>query len=120
MHRPEGVVTMESQQEAFQLAVQRLAQGKRNTDVIGELASAGVPEDAARFIVDRAQEIKKRVYRKEGMKTVGIGLGIIAVGAVITALSYEYSSGGHYLVTSGAFVVGGWVTLKGLWRTALG
>ena len=96
------------------------AQGKRNGDVIIELASAGVPEDAALFIVYRAQEIKKRVCRKEGMKTVGIGLGIIAVGAVITALSYEYSSSGHYLVTSGAFVVGGWVTLKGLWRAAIG
>ncbi len=53
---------------------------------------------------------------KMGLINMGVGVAIAAVGVVATVVSYSLVSGGGgtYIVTMGAFIVGGWRFLVGL------
>lgn len=47
--------------------------------------------------------------------TLGLGLGLVVLGGVITAVTYSSASaGGHYVVPAGLFVVGFILVLKAL------
>ena len=55
--------------------------------------------------------------RKVGLKTIGVGIGFVLLGSVITGITYSAAkSGGSYVITTGLFLVGGWIVLKGIWK----
>lgn len=108
-------------QQVYLFATESIAAGKRKSAVIRELIEIGIPEDAARHITEQAYQLKKSVFRKQGLKTICIGAGLIALGAAITGATYSMaSSGGYYIATTGLFLVGGFTIIKGLWRTVIG
>lgn len=98
-----------------------IAEGKSKSDVVAHLVGEGCPNDLAEAIVKRGAEIKAEEFRKSGKATLLIGVGILGLGALITAGSYNMASGGgHYVITSGLFMVGAWFVIKGLWRSVAG
>lgn len=108
-------------QQLFNHAAVSLAEGRSKRSVIAEFIERGVPPDAAESIVAQAHEYKTSEFRKGGMKTVGIGVGFLALGGIITAATYSATSpGGTYVITTGLFLVGAIMILKGLWRTMVG
>ena len=99
----------------------QIAEGKSKSEVIKLLQDEGCPAELASAIVQRGHEIKKTEFRKSGKTTILIGAGMLGLGALITAGSYNMASGGgHYVITSGLFLVGAWLVLKGLWRSVAG
>lgn len=99
----------------------QIAEGKSKTEVVAGLEAEGCPKELAEAIAARGQEIKKAEFRKGGKTTMLIGTGMLGLGIVITSLSYNTASpGGHYVITSGLIMVGGWLILKGLWRSMAG
>jgi predicted phage tail protein len=62
--------------------------------------------------------LKMQDFRKEGLVTVAIGVAFLAVGGIITAATFSAaSSGGHFVVTTGLFLVGIVKVVQGIWRT---
>lgn len=56
-----------------------------------------------------------------GLKTALRGLVIVVIGIIFTAVSYSLassgsSSSGRYLIAGGAFVIGGWYIISGLYK----
>mgnify|MGYP003387246065 CR=1 FL=1 len=99
------------------------ADGKSKAEVIKELLSHGIPQEAAEAIANKGQEIKSAEARKSGSTTMMIGAGIFVVGLAITLGTHEAaasSGGGRYVVAYGAILGGVWVFLKGLWRSMAG
>ena len=102
-------------QKLYNLAITELFEGKQDTLVIANFISLGIPEVLAKEIVFNANKYKKQESRKIGLKTVGMGIGFILLGFIITGITYSIaSSGGIYVVTTGLFLVGGWNVLKGV------
>ena len=86
------------------------ADGKSRAEVIKELLSYGMTDEAAEA-------------RKSGGTTMMIGAGICVVGLAITLGTHEAAAsngGGHYVIAYGAILGGAWVFLKGLWRSMAG
>jgi hypothetical protein len=98
-----------------------IAEGKSKNQVIADLQKDGCPNELATAIVTRGAEIKATEFRKSGKTTILIGAGMLGVGTLITAGTYSVASGGgHYVITSGLFLVGAWLVIKGLWRSVAG
>jgi len=95
-------------------------EGKSPDSVRAMFVEHGCTPETADALTARALAFKQRYLRKEGLKTIAIGVSIIALGAMLTGIWLAISSGDHLIVTSGAFLVGGWYTLKGLWRVLIG
>lgn len=100
----------------------QIAEGKSKSEVIAVLESEGCPKELAQVIAARGEEVKKAEFRKGGKTTMLIGAGMLGLGIAITAGSYSAaaSGGGHYVITSGPIIVGGWLILKGFWRSVAG
>jgi|JI10StandDraft_1071094.scaffolds.fasta_scaffold150324_2 hypothetical protein len=99
------------------------ADGKSRAEVIKELLSYGMTDEAAEAIANKGQEIKSAEARKSGGTTMMIGAGICVVGLAITLGTHEAAAsngGGHYVIAYGAILGGAWVFLKGLWRSMAG
>ncbi|MFQ2917788.1 hypothetical protein ACK3YF_00915 [Aeromonas allosaccharophila] len=116
---------MNEQQELisqlFNHAAISLAEGKSMKSVVAEFVDKGVPLGIAENIVAQANKYKKEEFRKGGLKTLGIGVALLAFGGVITAVTYSAAGpGGTYVITSGLFLVGAITILRGLWRTMVG
>jgi hypothetical protein len=102
-------------------ASQHRANAKTRDEVVSELESHGVPKDAAESIVSSADEIndaKKANARGDARLLMLVGIGAVAVGIAISFLTYEVAApGGRYVIMGGAVLGGGWIFLKGLWRS---
>ncbi|MGV0960187.1 MAG: hypothetical protein ACOYB1_10155 [Limnohabitans sp.] len=114
-----------TQEQALARLVMRsaseIAEGKSKSDVIKQLESEGCSAELSQVIVNRGAEIKKQEFKKGGKTTILIGIGMLGLGTAITAGSYSAASGGgHYVITSGLFMVGAWLVIKGLWRSVAG
>lgn len=99
-----------------------IAEGKSKAEVVSEFVAQGVPQDLAKNIATKGEEVKKAEFRKGGQTTMLIGAGLAGLGIAITAGTYSAASsgGGHYVITYGLIIYGIWIFLKGLWRTAAG
>jgi len=60
--------------------------------------------------------------REPGCLYIGFGLILLAVGGVVTWLTYSAAKeqGGYYVITIGLFLAGGLSLLRGLWKTFTG
>lgn len=103
-------------------AAQQIAAGKSRDEVASALEKNGVAPAAALAIATRGEEIKKAEFRKGGQTSMLIGAGLAGLGIAITAGTYSAASsgGGHYVITYGLIFGGGWLFLKGLWRSMAG
>lgn len=108
-------------QQLFEQAVVALAEGKAKPAVIGDLVAQGVPKEVAESLVQKAEVYKKSEFRKSGMTSLMIGVGLIVLGAVITGATYSAADpGGTFVVTIGLFLAGGIAVLRGLGRALVG
>lgn len=108
-------------QQLFNHAAVSLAEGRSTSSVIVEFVEKGVPVEAAENIVAQANDYKKSEFRNGGLKAIGIGVALIALGGVITAATYSVARpGGTYVITSGLFLVGALTFLRGTWRFIVG
>src|SRR5712675_2021218 len=58
---------------------------------------------------------------RTGLANMGIGVGLAAIGIIITAVTYSAAShGGTYVVAWGAIAVGAWRFLLGLFQILRG
>ncbi|WP_423808334.1 hypothetical protein OUO06_19985 (plasmid) [Photobacterium damselae] len=105
----------------LQYSTLSLMQGRTKKSIEIELMEDGLSQDVASEIVNRASEYKKKTVRKNGLKQIGIGAGFIIIGGMITMATYSIASlSGHYVVTTGLFLVGAWNIVKGLWKCLVG
>ncbi len=100
----------------------QIAEGKSKSEVVSILEKDGCSNDLAQAIAARGEEVKKTEFKKGGKTTMLIGAGMLGLGIAITVGSYSAASsgGGHYVITSGLIMVGGWLILKGFWRSMAG
>ena len=102
-------------------AASEMARGLGKNRVRRHLVQQGIPEDLAKDVVDAARAQARSHAGSEGSRNLMIGLGWLALGAVITGFTYtQASSGGSYVVTTGLFAVGGIQTLLGLYHMMKG
>ena len=81
-------------------------------------------EEKARKKEEKRQEklawaaTSKSERRASGIRHIGIGIGVFAIGVGVTVGSAMFSSetGGWFLVTYGAIIVGIGMVAKGIWR----
>ena len=74
--------------------------------------------EIAILLVNQGRVILKEIKREKGRKQISSGLLLLAIGAVITFISYTMASaGGSYLVMTGALVWGGWTIIKGIFNS---
>lgn len=107
--------------QLFEHATLSLAKGKSKKAIISDFIENGIPHDSAIDIVSHASNYKKREFRKSGVKTIGIGTGLLALGGLITSATYTAAGAGDtYIVTTGLFAVGAIIIIKGLWRCIVG
>ncbi|MBA5683813.1 hypothetical protein FD722_07920 [Photobacterium damselae subsp. damselae] len=105
----------------LQYSTLSLMQGRTKKSIEIELMEDGLSQDIVTEIVNRASEYKKKTVRKNGLKQIGIGSGFIILGGMITIATYSVASiSGHYVVTTGLFLVGVWNIVKGLWKCLVG
>jgi DNA-directed RNA polymerase subunit M/transcription elongation factor TFIIS len=83
-----------------------------NLTPTGELTTQGGLKEAADSAEERALQTGKSLPVESD---IAIGVGAMALGGVITAFSYAAASpGGHYIITTGLFIWGGWKVIKGI------
>lgn len=96
-----------------------LAQGTPVHKEVDQLTAKGLPAESARVLADEANRIKKAAFRKAGLQAAATGACYVAAGLIITGVTYSLELP-IFLVAWGPVVFGGWQTLKGLYRAALG
>ncbi|MGD1336130.1 hypothetical protein ACP6H1_27430 [Vibrio harveyi] len=100
----------------FDIAVNQLAKGDNKLDVINGMIDLGVPVQMAENVTEAALTFKKKTFRRAGLQTIGFGVGLFALGGIISGITYAVAPGGHYIVTTGLFFVGILTVLKGVWK----
>jgi len=98
------------------IAAQKALEGENRTQVADELTKMGVPYNVALPIIDKVFQYQSQPRRKEGGEQIVGGLFMLALGAIVTWISYSLAPGlgGLYIVTTG-FFIGGVITLfKGI------
>lgn len=98
-------------------AINQLSDGKSKRSVIEDMIGLGVPVKMAEDLTEAASGFKKKASRKAGLQTIGFGVGLFALGGIISGITYAaVAPGGHYIVTTGLFFVGILTVLKGVWK----
>jgi hypothetical protein len=104
-------------------------QGKTNEQVVKNLISKGIKQEAAQELVETARNIhatqpnitgmaSRSLAARRGWKRMWIGLIFLALGSFITYASYSSAAsspvGGSYTICYGAMIFGGIYFLWGL------
>lgn len=90
---------------------------KSRDEVIQVLMNDGIAEKGATMIVDRMVAVVKQQRKKNGLKQFIIGAVILAIGMLITGISYSSASesnGGRFILAWGALGGGGYYTVAGI------
>jgi hypothetical protein len=103
----------------YQSAINQFVRGFDRTTVLNSLVSQGVSQDRATYIVDSAQRevqsSRTTALRKRAMRRVKTGLGLIAVGIIITIASVLASAyTGTTLLVWGPILYGLYALITGL------
>jgi hypothetical protein len=106
-------------QALYNETLMSLAKGQPVHKAVADLVGKGVPETNARMIVQEAARQKSAIFRKEGLKTAGIGAIWFVIGVAVTAGTAS-AGGSFYVVYWGPMVFGGWMVIKGLFRAMVG
>jgi len=106
---------------SFAEALNLLASGKNTGSVVQQLVMKGLPVPMAEHIVAQAGQAKRAAFRKAGLSIFLRGIGLIALGIIITAATYSLAApGGIFLVAFGPVIAGVINVFRGLGRMITG
>jgi hypothetical protein len=101
--------------------VRSLAEGKTPQAVTEDLVQMGLSFQTARAVVAQANVVKKAAFRQAGCQIFAVGIVLVILGLVITAISYLLAApGGTYIITTGLFFVGVVNIVRGIVRMVAG
>ena len=108
----------------YEKTVSLIIAEKPDNEILDELEESGVPRSVCQKILDKAKgeikKIKKSAHREVAGTYLLKGSGFLALGAIITGITYSMASGGgHYVITTGLFAVGGIYIVYGLFKFLL-
>jgi len=107
--------------ELYVAAAEKFAQGASKRQVFKSLRARGVPREIAIQITVDVDNYIKALKRRGALKGIGCGVLMLAVGAIVTGVTYAAASGGgYYLVTTGLFIAGAIAIVVGLYRLLTG
>lgn len=111
------VITGDSLYKEMTEAVVSIKNGKPKNQVIDELVAQGKSTNLAEYIVTEGQIIYKKLSREYGQADMLKGVGIAAVGLVLSYGSYLITGeGGRYFIANGAIFIVSLLFVKGLWQ----
>ena len=96
-----------------------LAYGKKVADVLKDLRSQGLPEPQAQQLINEAQREKEATFRKAGVQAIFKGVGLVALGIIITAFTYSLNLP-IFLVAFGPVIGGATMFFKGMRQAITG
>jgi hypothetical protein len=108
--------------DVFEETVQLIINDTPEQDIITHLQEKGFNEEIAHEILEsvknKVNEIRYKAHRKVAGEYFLKGAGFIALGGIITGITYSMAedSGGHYVVTTGLFAVGGIYLVWGFFK----
>jgi hypothetical protein len=105
----------------YEKTIKLIIEGKNDSEILEELEKKGLTREIGEKIIDKAKTEINKVRNKAHREVAGEyflkGLGFLALGAVITGITYSIASGGGtYVVTTGLFVVGGLYVIIGFFK----
>ena len=105
----------------YERIIKMVIDGKTDHDILSELEKDGVPKELGEKILEKAKTEINTVKGKAHMKVAGEyflkGVGFLALGAIVTGVTYSMASGGGtYVVTTGLFAVGGIYVIIGFFK----
>lgn len=101
---------------ANQLIVQKLSQQVVKNNLIHNGVTAAEADTVIQNLmveIEKNKPAEAKAKKAAAKNSILLGLILIAIGAVITGVTYSYGSG-TYIVTYGLIAVGAWQFLKGL------
>ena len=95
--------------------------GKNDNDILSELEKDGIPKELGEKILEKAKteinKVKGKAHREVAGQYFLKGIGFLALGAIVTGVTYSMASGGGtYVVTTGLFAVGGIYVIIGFFK----
>jgi hypothetical protein len=102
---------------ATELTFQNVPWGR----IAPELVKRGCPEGVASGIAAAAETYRKASVRRAAVAALAQAVVWIVLGIIASTISYDIAQpGGHYFVTTGLFLVGGYNVLRALFYLATG
>ena len=107
--------------EFYKRTINLVAEEKSDSEILSELIANGLPENLAQILLEKVKsqiEIEKGKLNREAAREYFIkGVSFLAIGAIVTGITYSMASnGGSYVVTTGLFVLGVIYTFIGLFK----
>ena len=108
-------------EEISEKTIKLVIDGKNDYEILAELEKDGLPNEIGQKILDKAKteinKVKGKAHREVAGQYFLKGIGVLALGAVVTGITYSMASGGGtYVVTSGLFAVGGIYVIIGVFK----
>lgn len=105
----------------YERTIKLVIDGKSDLKILTELEKDGIPKELCQKILDKAKteinKVKGKAHREVAGQYFLKGIGFLALGAVVTGVTYSMASGGGtYVVTTGLFVVGGLYVIIGFFK----
>ena len=105
----------------YEKTIKLVIDGKNDYEILAELEKDGLPNEIGQKILDKAKteinKVKGKAHREVAGEYFLKGIGYLALGAVVTGITYSMASGGGtYVVTSGLFAVGGIYVIIGFFK----
>jgi hypothetical protein len=117
---PEAAASM-FMQEMMALALELTVHNVKWPVIAQTLADRGCPEGIAISIAQSVEAQRKSVVRKSAGKSLLVALVTIAIGTVVSLISYHLAApGGIYVVATGAFLYGAYNIIRALYFLATG
>jgi SOS response regulatory protein OraA/RecX len=111
----------EQQQQLFREAIELLANGESSRKIEKTFLARGLQPELVKYLLREARGALRWEVRKVGLKNVGLGFGIFALGAGITLGSLLFAGVTGVWVISAGFLLSGLVILvRGIWQMLTG
>ena len=105
--------------------IYQLVEGFNARQITEKLVLGGIDNDDAALLVNQIEGTQMttvtRTRRTAGVRKIIIGVGCLTVGAAVSGVTlYLAASGGYFVATTGLFLVGAYLIVKGIVETAKG
>ena len=105
----------------YERAIKLVIDGKNDCEILSELENDGIPKELGQKILDKAKaeinKVKDKAHREIAGEYFLKGIGFLALGALVTGITYSVASGGGtYVVTTGLFAAGGIYVIIGFFK----
>ena len=105
----------------YERIIKMVIDGKTDHEILSELEKDGIPKELCEKILEKAKteinKVKGKAHREVAGQYFLKGIGFLALGALVTGVTYSMASGGGtYVVTTGLFAVGGIYVIIGFFK----